>query len=89
MKRTIVPIALLSAILAAALTAQEPAGMVGRFPILVGPYLGQKQPAIIPQLFAPGIVSTGMDDLNAVFSADGTEFFFAVHGCPRGGAMSC
>jgi Tol biopolymer transport system component len=32
----------------------------------------------MPQLFAPVIVSTGMDDLNAVFSADGTEFFFAV-----------
>ena len=78
MTRTIVPIAVLSAILAAALPAQEPTGRVGRFPILEGPYLGQKQPAKIPQLFAPGIVSTGMDDLNAVFSADGTEFFFTV-----------
>jgi hypothetical protein len=78
MTRTIAPIVLFSAILAGALMAQEPAGTAGRFPVLDGPYLGQKPPAKIPQLFAPGIVSTGMDDLNAVFSADGTEFFFAV-----------
>jgi Tol biopolymer transport system component len=29
-------------------------------------------------LFAPGIVSTGLDELNAVFSPDGLEFFFSA-----------
>jgi hypothetical protein len=28
------------------------------FPILQGPYLGQKPPGLIPEIFAPGIVST-------------------------------
>jgi hypothetical protein len=53
-------------------------GPAGQFPILTGPYLGQTPPGQLPQLFAPGIVSTGMDDLNAIFNADATEFFFTV-----------
>ena len=31
-----------------------------------------------PKIFAPGIVSTGLDELNAVFSPDGGEFYFCV-----------
>jgi hypothetical protein len=27
------------------------------FPVLKGPYLGQKPPGMIPEIFAPGIVS--------------------------------
>jgi hypothetical protein len=75
---------LFSAVLVAALTAQDVGSPAGRFPVLEGPYLGQKTPGRLPQLFAPGIVSTGMDDLNAVFNADGTEFFFAVKLPARG-----
>jgi Tol biopolymer transport system component len=78
MKRAIAPILMFMAILVAALASRDVAGTAGPFPILEGPYLGQKPPGSIPQLFAPGIVSTGMDDLNAVFSTDGTEFFFTV-----------
>ena len=48
------------------------------FPILKGPYLGQKPPGTTPELFAPGIVSTGLDELNSVFSPDGGEFYFCV-----------
>jgi hypothetical protein len=43
-----------------------------------GPFLGQETPGDIPQLFAPGVVSTGLDELNAVFSPGGDEFFFSV-----------
>jgi Tol biopolymer transport system component len=32
------------------------------FPILKGPYLGQKPPGIIPQIFAPGIISTDISE---------------------------
>jgi hypothetical protein len=78
MTRAFGPMVLLATILVAALTAQDLTGTADRIPLLKGPYLGQKLPGQAPQLFAPGIVSTGMDDLNAVFSADGTEFFFAV-----------
>jgi Tol biopolymer transport system component len=47
------------------------------FPKLTGPYLGQKPPGKTPELFAPGIVSTGEDEAIAVFSPDGKEFFYA------------
>ena len=46
--------------------------------LLAGPYLGQKPPGMTPEIFAPGIVSTGLDELNSVFSPDGSEFYFCV-----------
>ena len=49
-----------------------------KLPRISGPYLGQKPPGMTPELFAPGIVSTGLDELNAAFSPDGGEFFFCV-----------
>jgi Tol biopolymer transport system component len=48
------------------------------FPKLTGPYLGQKPPGMTPEIFAPGIVSTCLDELNSVFSPDGQEFYFCV-----------
>ena len=51
---------------------------MGRFTGLKGPYLGQKPPGMTPEIFAPGIVSTGLDELNSVFSPDGKEFYFCV-----------
>ena len=47
-------------------------------PVLKGPYLGQKPPGMTPEVFAPGIVSTGLDELNSVFSPNGKEFYFCV-----------
>ncbi|WP_125716811.1 PD40 domain-containing protein [Pseudoalteromonas rubra] len=41
-----------------------------------GPYLGQKKPGSVPQVFAPGLVSTIHRDYNAFFSPDMTEFYF-------------
>ncbi|MBU1014384.1 MAG: hypothetical protein KKG99_15400 [Bacteroidetes bacterium] len=43
-----------------------------------GLYLGQKLPGDVPELFAPGIVSTGLDELNSVFSPDGSELYFCL-----------
>lgn len=34
------------------------------FPVLKGPYLGQKPPGTIPKIFAPGIISTEKDEIN-------------------------
>ena len=48
------------------------------FPILTGHYLGQKPSGMKPELFAPGIVSTGLDELNSAFYPDGTEFYFCI-----------
>ena len=50
----------------------------GGFPVLEGPYLGQKPPGRTPKLFAPGIVSTkNFDEYGCTFSPDGKEFYFS------------
>ena len=52
----------------------------GDFPVLKGPYLGQKTPGMVPEMFAPGIISTKeLHELNAVFSPKGDEFFYTIH----------
>jgi hypothetical protein len=48
------------------------------FPDISGPYLGQEPPGMEAKLFAPGIVSTGMNELNSVFFPDGKELIFSV-----------
>lgn len=42
-----------------------------------GPYLGEKPPGQTPVIFAPNLVSNEKSELNAVFSPDGNEFYFA------------
>jgi len=48
------------------------------FPVLKGPYLGQKPPGMKPEVFAPGIVST-KDHIEMGFTctSDGREIYFA------------
>jgi hypothetical protein len=48
------------------------------FPVLNGAYLGQTPPGPEPEVFAPGVISTGLSELNSVFTADGKEFYYAV-----------
>lgn len=48
------------------------------FPVLKGPYLGQKPPAWASEIFAPGIVSTGLDELSPAFSPDCRTFVFSI-----------
>lgn len=52
------------------------------FPVLKGPYLGQKLPGMTPEIFAPGIISTGAWEYGTAFSKDGKEFYYAVAGAP-------
>lgn len=47
---------------------------------LRGPYLGQDPPGAAPVVFAPGIVSTGGQELSITFSPDGKELFFCATG---------
>lgn len=51
-------------------------------PILKGKYLGQKKPGLIPELFAPGVISTEKNELNSVFTPDGKEFYFTIQTGP-------
>ncbi|OGD27496.1 MAG: hypothetical protein A2028_01390 [Candidatus Aminicenantes bacterium RBG_19FT_COMBO_59_29] len=47
------------------------------FPVLKGPYLGQKPPGMTPEIFAPGIVSIpDVTEWSGHFSPDGTEYYF-------------
>ena len=48
------------------------------FPDLSGPYLGQSLPDSIPELFAPGLVSTGMLTRDVAITPDGKEIYFCV-----------
>lgn len=51
---------------------------VANFPILNGKYLGQTEPGNTPEIFAPNIISTGMSEINAVFSPDFKEFYYSI-----------
>jgi hypothetical protein len=46
-------------------------------PVLKGPYLGQKPPGRTPEVFAPGIVSTGAHEFAGSFTPDGKYLFFS------------
>lgn len=46
-------------------------------PMLKSPYLGQKPPGMVPEIFAPGIVSTeAYKEFGCTFSPDGRECYF-------------
>lgn len=45
-------------------------------PVLEGPYFGQKPPGSTAEVFAPGIVSTGLYELFSAFTPDMKEFYF-------------
>lgn len=47
---------------------------------LRGPYLGQTPPGIIPEIFAPGVISTGAGEGCIVFSEDGRRVVFRRFG---------
>jgi hypothetical protein len=48
------------------------------FPVLRGPYLGQKPPGMTPEVFAPGIISTGLYTRDLAISKGGDEIYFSV-----------
>lgn len=49
----------------------------GPIPLLKGPYLGQKAPGTVPEVFAPGVVSTVAHEFACSFSQDGKECYFS------------
>ena len=53
-------------------------GVASTFPELRGPYLGQEPPGLEPEIFAPGIVSTGLPTRDVAITPDNTELYFAV-----------
>jgi len=53
------------------------------FSSLSGPYLGQKPPGILSEIFAPGIISTGYSERIAAFTHDGKELYYVMTGAPH------
>jgi hypothetical protein len=49
---------------------------IPNFPVLRGPYLGQKPPGMTPEIFAPGIISTDLHEGSSGFNKDCTHFVF-------------
>jgi hypothetical protein len=48
------------------------------FPELKGEYLGQKKPGLKPELFAPGVISTGLYERDIAITPDGKEIFYGL-----------
>jgi hypothetical protein len=57
--------------------ANDPTAEAGA---LTGPYLGQQPPALEPEIFAPGVVSTGLQEFSINFSPVGDEVYFFTTG---------
>jgi len=49
------------------------------FPILKGPYMGQKTPGMVAEPFAPGIISKEGWELEGVFAPGMKEFYFTTN----------
>jgi hypothetical protein len=75
MKRQIVILFLFATFLANSCKTSEPEKAEVT---LTGPYLGQTLPGNNPELFAPGIVSTGMFTRDIAMTPDGNEIYFCV-----------
>lgn len=56
---------------------EVPRGDAG-FPILEGDYLGQPLPGDTPEVFAPGIITTGLYTRDVAMTPDGSELYFGV-----------
>ena len=48
------------------------------WPDVSGPYLGQKPPGKVAEVFAPGLISTGQSEIGSVFSPEHDEFYFTT-----------
>ncbi len=48
------------------------------FPDLTGPYLGRTPPEKTSEIFAPGVISTGLDESSIAFTPDGKECFWTI-----------
>ncbi len=76
MKRFYISIALLLS----SLTIGGKSYSQDEFPVLEGPYLGQQPPGLIPEVFAPGIVSiNGRYEHGISFSPDLDEVYFSAN----------
>ncbi len=60
------------------LAANSQTNAQDEFPILKGPYMGQKPPGMVAEPFAPGIISKQGWELEGVFAPGLKEFYFTL-----------
>ncbi len=72
-----IPVICLLVVQIPVLWSQKKPQTPGSFPVVQGPYLGQKPPGKTPELFAPYIISTGTQHSSVYFSPDGREVYFS------------
>jgi len=77
-RKNLVALPIVLALIAACAAPPAPEETDGAFPTLTGAYLGQQPPGMEPELFAPGIVSTGLAERDMAITPDGTELYFAA-----------
>ncbi len=74
------PIYIFITLLLSALTMSSKSYSQDEFPVLKGPYLGQKPPGMVAEPFAPGIISKQGWEIEGVFSPGMKEFYFTTKG---------
>ena len=74
--KTAAPLILMFFLLLNTLFAQVPVENASGFKHAVGPYLGQNPPGLIPERFAPGLVSSERWEYGGVFTPDLNEFYY-------------
>lgn len=51
---------------------------ISDWPVLKGPYLGQKPPGLKAEMFVPGLLTAGGHEFKIAFSPDGKEFSISI-----------
>lgn len=67
-----------TALLLCVLTLSSEGYSQNEFPVLEGPYMGQKPPGIVAEPFAPGVISKDGWELEGVFAPGMKEFYFTL-----------
>lgn len=77
-------------ILKEAVFAQRNTKSKDDFPVLKSPYLGQKPPGMVPEVFAPGIISRKKRiEFCIAFTPDNREVFYSVRESEKAWSMLC
>lgn len=78
--RSLVPALVFSVTLLGCQAPQMEPTDADSFPVLTGEYLGQTPPGEVAELFAPGIITTGMYTRDIAMTPEGDEIYFSILG---------
>ncbi|MCW8877840.1 MAG: hypothetical protein OQJ89_04795 [Kangiellaceae bacterium] len=67
-----------AALLLATQSTNSKSNVQREYPVLKGPYMGQKTPGMVAEPFAPGIISKDSWELEGVFAPGMKEFYFTT-----------